>query len=131
MKKFFILLLIFALFIGCVNVDLNGSYVDDINTEYAINENYMYSDNLNESVSDDDLNSLELNTAGVIMSDNEYSCGSASFATVLNNIGVNITLDETNRSKNLFQENNMHIMCLDVKIISLSIQKDMSLDIQL
>ena len=61
MKKFFILLLIFALFIGCVNaedVDLNGSYVDDINTEYAINENYMYSDNLNESVSDDDLNSL-------------------------------------------------------------------------
>ena len=42
MKKFFILLLIFALFIGCVNaedVDLNGSYVDDINTEYAINEN--------------------------------------------------------------------------------------------
>ena len=42
MKKFFILLLIFALFIGCVNaedVDLNESYVDDINTEYAINEN--------------------------------------------------------------------------------------------
>ena len=49
MKKFFILLLIFALFIGCVNaedVDLNEPYVDDINTEYAINENYMYSDNL-------------------------------------------------------------------------------------
>lgn len=49
MKKFFILLLIFALFIGCVNaedVDLNESYVDDINIEYAINENYMYSDNL-------------------------------------------------------------------------------------
>ena len=60
----------------------------------------MYSDNLNESVSDDDLNSLELNTTGVIMSDNEYSCGAASFATVLNNIGVNITLDEARNTVN-------------------------------
>ena len=31
------------------------------------------------------------------MSDNEYSCGAASFSTVLNNIGVNITLDEAKK----------------------------------
>ena len=37
---------------------------------------------------------LELNTTGVVMSDDKYSCGAASFATVLNNFGVNITLDE-------------------------------------
>ena len=37
---------------------------------------------------------LELNTRGVVMSDDDYSCGAASFATVMNNLGINMTLNE-------------------------------------
>lgn len=33
-------------------------------------------------------------TTGIVLSDDDYSCGAASFATVLNNLGINMTLDE-------------------------------------
>ena len=111
MKKIFIGIILLVLFIGCVNasdVNLDYSNVENEITEDSSiysNENikydsidkksYNWCDDLNESVSDDDLNSLDLNTTDVIMSDNEYSCGASSFATVLNKMGINISLNES------------------------------------
>ena len=84
--------------------------IDDINESELILpiEEELYDKELidnetnNESVwsSEEYLNSKELNTTGVVMSDDEYSCGAASFATVLNNLGKNITLNESKIATN-------------------------------
>lgn len=92
--------LIFLLSISCVvaneSIESNSTFEtedipfvdesDAISTQDGINTTeYEYGDSEQQS---------ELNTTEVVMSDDEYSCGAASFATVLNNMGVNITLDE-------------------------------------
>ena len=103
MKKFLIFFIILALFIGSVNaedVDLEDSHIENETyvNDTVLNEKNQY-ENIDENesyvCSDDDLNSPELNTTGVVMSDNEYSCGAASFATVLNKMGINISLNES------------------------------------
>ena len=102
-EKFLIFFIILALFIGSVNaedVDLEDSHIENETyvNDTVLNEKNQY-ENIDENeshvCSDDDLNSLELNTSGVVMSDNEYSCGAASFATVLNKMGINISLNES------------------------------------
>lgn len=64
--------------------EING-WTDDINSDYDV---------------DDSKIRFELNTTGIVMSDDDYSCGAASFATVLNNLGINMTLDEAKNAVN-------------------------------
>lgn len=64
--------------------EING-WSDDINSDYDV---------------DDSKIRFELNTTGIVMSDDDYSCGAASFATVLNNLGINMTLDEAKNAVN-------------------------------
>ena len=101
--------LIFLLSISCVvaneSIESNSTFEtedihfvdesDAISTQDGINTTEYEEDDYFESEQQ-----LELNTTGVVMSDDEYSCGAASFATVLNNIGVNITLDEAKTAVN-------------------------------
>ena len=112
MKKIVIFFVLMAFLIGCVNaedIDLNDTTVENemiVDNSFYFNESYYcdyddniniseYDDNLNESIYDENLEVLNMNTTGVVMSDDEYSCGAASFATVLNNLGINITLNES------------------------------------
>ena len=75
--------------------DLDEFDVD--NFDESLDEEGIIVDEYDEICNDSqtlDFESLEVNTTGVVMSDDDYSCGAASFATVLNNMGINITLDE-------------------------------------
>lgn len=67
--------------------------VDSTETENVISQE-------DDSEYDNSENQAELDTKGVVMSDDEYSCGAASFATVVNNLGKNITLNEAKHATN-------------------------------
>lgn len=85
------------------NLETNSSqYLEDIPSLYEHNTiNTENETDLNDTIeyfTTDDReprnSNSKLNTTGVVMSDDDYSCGAASFATVLNNFGKNITLNE-------------------------------------
>ena len=109
LKKFNYILLIstvFLLSMACVMADdsFETNITSDIDGETLLedcdilnNGEYSYIEDLNEEC---ELNDLQLDTSDVVMSDDDYSCGAASFATVLNNMGVNITLDEARNAVN-------------------------------
>lgn len=104
--------LIFLLSVSCVvaeeNINEYSSLPDDMDVmvEYngiidiEINDDELYADSYDESDTSDVDQSVELNTTGVVMSDDSYSCGAASFATVVNNLGMNISLDEAKTAVN-------------------------------
>ena len=74
------------------NLETNSSqYLEDIPSLYE--HNTINTENETDYREPRNSNS-KLNTTGVVMSDDDYSCGAASFATVLNNFGKNITLNE-------------------------------------
>ena len=84
--------------------DTNSTTINDIDIiseqDLISNDESEYCNYTVEYDVGDSQQQLELNTAGVVMSDDSYSCGAASFATVLNNMGVNITLDEARTAVN-------------------------------
>ena len=104
-----LLCLIFLLSICCVvaneSIESNSTFEtedipivdesDAISTQDIINSTEYEEDDSYEFEQQ-----FKLNTTGVVMSDDDYSCGAASFATVLNNMGVNITLDEARTAVN-------------------------------
>ncbi len=109
-------ILIFLIFLLCIsttvaeeNIDGNYSqitdlgYINESNLEDSkgVDDNNCiveeYVGNFDENrvnIQTCDLEPLEINTTGVIMSDDDYSCGAASFATVLSNLGINLTLND-------------------------------------
>lgn len=100
--------IVFLLSVSCVvaSDSFETDNATDLNDNTVIEEDNNLDDEFNsEEYSEDvinqnDYNQLELNTTGIVMSNDEYSCGAASFATVLNNLGVNITLDEAKTAVN-------------------------------
>ena len=92
-------------------------YDETENGDITVNssENYdFYDDTLNEiEDSDEYLNEEEIkNTTGIVMSDNNYSCGSASLATVLNTFGLNLTLKEVSQFTDTNEENGTSMLSL-------------------
>lgn len=92
-------------------------YDETGNGDITVNssENYdFYDDTLNEiEDSDEYLNEEEIkNTTGIVMSDNNYSCGSASLATVLNTFGLNLTLKEVSQFTDTNEENGTSMLSL-------------------
>lgn len=100
------LCLIFLLSISCVVADENISEYPSLPDDIEVMEEYsdIKDAEINDEESFDDSSeadsSVELNTTGIVMSDDEYSCGAASFATVANNLGINISLDEAKTAVN-------------------------------
>ena len=61
------------------------------------------SDSIDERKDDEIIEKIEKQTKGkseIVMSNDDYSCGAASFATALNNMGMNISLDEAKMAAN-------------------------------
>jgi len=66
----------------------------------------------NDLKSNIDLKLEDINTNGVILSDDEYSCGPAALATVLNNLGLNTSLEEVSKNTNTTEENGTNMESL-------------------
>lgn len=105
------LCLIFLLSISCVVADENISDYPSLPDDIGVMEECSEIDgaeidgeSFDDSYDEYDISkvdqSVELNTTGIVMSDDEYSCGAASFATVANNLGINISLDEAKTAVN-------------------------------
>lgn len=94
----FALILSLILSVGTVVASDNMTFdQSDLKENVIVDENEIngWSDDINSDYDVDDSKiRFELNTTGIVMSDDDYSCGAASFATVLNNLGINMTLDE-------------------------------------
>lgn len=87
--------------------DADSMIIDDIDTssdmEYDIQVNADVNDL--ETVSTEDEDSLEIiekakDTSGIVMANDNYSCGPASLATVLNKNGLNLSLNEVSNHTN-------------------------------
>lgn len=108
-KQIFILVLLSVLFLTISAVSANISNI----TDNTVNNIIINEEDMNINTELDDLstasfeyesnnleNQAELDTNGVVMSEDSYSCGAASFATVLNNLGKNISLNEAKQATN-------------------------------
>lgn len=102
-----VLLSVLLLTISTVSANVYDTTNNTVNENIMTEENENINIELDESFSnscdfesDNSEKQGELDTSGVIMSGDSYSCGAASFATVLNNLGRNITLDEAKHATN-------------------------------
>ena len=76
----------------------NIDYPIENNVDFPIENNVNYP--INNNVDDEEFNIVDENakdTTGVIMAGDNYSCGPASLATVLNKFGLNLSLSEVSR----------------------------------
>ena len=87
--------------------DIDSMMIDDIdansNIKYDIQDNTDENDL--ETISIEDVDSLEIrekakDTSGIVMANDNYSCGPASLATVLNRNGLNLSLNEVSKHTN-------------------------------
>lgn len=99
---------------------------DTLSLDTDLNEelNDLVSPNSNQEAKSDDMNSRELedsddigetddsleifeeekDTAGIVMANDNYSCGPASLATVLNKYGLNVSLNEVSQHTNTSED---------------------------
>ena len=85
--------------------------IDDIDTNSDIESDIQVNTDVNdlETISAEDEDSLEIlekakDTSGIVMANDDYSCGPASLATVLNKNGMNLSLNEVAQQTNTSAE---------------------------
>lgn len=83
--------------IEIIDIELDELY--EKHDEYGINSTEIQIANDNEKMED-----KIIDTNDLVMSDDDFSCGAASFATVLNKLGINITLNEAKLAVNTTSE---------------------------
>ena len=96
------------LIIGQISAsDTDSMIIDDIDTNSDIESDMQVNADENDSeiVSAEDEDSLEIiekakDTSGIVMANDNYSCGPASLATVLNRNGLNLSLNEISQHTN-------------------------------
>lgn len=77
------------------------------------NESYTMDDNKGSDTSLKEYENDEMkNFDGIVISDDSYSCGPASLATVLNKLGMNLTLKEVSQFTETTQENGTSMLSL-------------------
>ena len=81
-----------------VSTEININHPIENNIDYPIENNVNYP--IKNNVDDEEFNIVDENakdTTGVVMAGDNYSCGPASLATVLNKFGLNLSLSEVSR----------------------------------
>ena len=87
--------------------EADSMIIDDIDTNSDIESDIQVNTDVNdlETISAEDEDSLEIlekakDTTEIVMANDDYSCGPASLATVLNKNGMNLSLNEVSQHTN-------------------------------
>lgn len=89
-------------------IENNGNKAIEPNEHYTIENNKEINTSLKEECKNDENKNFD----GIVVSDDSYSCGPASLATVLNRFGMNLTLKEVSQFTDTTEEKGTSMLSL-------------------
>ena len=95
-------------------IEPNEHYTIENNETIKTNEHYTIENNkeIDTSLKEECKNDENKNFDGIVVSDDSYSCGPASLATVLNRFGMNLTLKEVSQFTDATEEKGTSMLSL-------------------
>ncbi len=95
-------------------IEPNEHYTIENNETIKTNEHYTIENNkeIDTSLKEECKNDENKNFDGIVVSDDSYSCGPASLATVLNRFGMNLTLKEVSQFTDTTEEKGTSMLSL-------------------
>lgn len=92
-------------------------FYDNSSKDYNSCDKYLNGIEEKEDCLDDEYDVMDneeeiKNTTGIVMSNDSYSCGPASLATVLNTFGLNFTLNDVSKFADTTEENGTSMLSL-------------------